>query len=191
EVLVDLARVCHWVLDGQRLWRYGKEALAAAEAVQRADLATDAMGWLAMADRLDGNVPAALKGLERTIARARKLQLPLSPHMPTFYCVTLYWTGQAEAAIEQGREGVRLARQGSDAGAIVVAHNALGLGLTGRGRYEEALRVLAEGQAFGREHDVVGWTAACLSRQSGRHINLFAYAGAVTRAEDACVLARS
>jgi class 3 adenylate cyclase/tetratricopeptide (TPR) repeat protein len=190
QVLIDLTEVRFWLQDLPGTRRYATEALALAEEIGRDDLAGGAMGALALADGSDGAVQASLDQFQHTLGRVGK-NLPTSLFWFEFYGLTLYWTGNYEAAIERSREAIESARKSHDTTTIARALGNLGMALTGRGRYDEALQVFAEARQFAREYDTGTWLARSTAMCGGLHLELFDFARAEALAEEAREISRS
>jgi len=158
QVLIDLTEVRFWLQDVPGTRRYATEALVLAEEIGRDDLAAGAMGVLAHADGSDGAVQASLDQFQHALVRAGK-NLPTSLFWFEFYGLTLYWTGNCEAAIERSREAIESARKSHDTTTTARALGNLGMALTGRGRYDEALQVFAEARQRAREYGTGTWLA--------------------------------
>ncbi len=189
QVLIDLAEVRHWLFDTPSTRQYATEALKAAEQVGRDDLAASAMGALALADSSEGAVQASLDHSQRALARAGKNLLP--PRWFEEYGLTLYWTGNYEAAIGRSREAIESARKAHDTTTIALALGNLGMALTGRGRYDEALQVFTEARQFAHEYGTGTWFARATAMCGGLHLELFDFARAEALAEEARELSRS
>lgn len=137
QVLIDLAEVRYWLSDTPSTRQYATEALKLAEQVGREEFAASAIGALAIADVSDGVVHASLDQYQRALARAGKNLLP-TLYWFEQYGLTLYWTGNYEAAIERSQQAIESAWKAHDTTTIARALGNLGMGLTGRGRYDEA-----------------------------------------------------
>ena len=190
QVLIDLTEARYWLLDSLSTRQYAIEALKLAEQVGRDDLAAAAMGGLATALSSEGAVQASLDQYQHALVRAGKnLHPPL--FWFEFYGLTLYWTGNYEAAIERSREAIESARKSHDTTTIARALGNLGMALTGRGRYDEALQVFAEARQFAREYGTGTWLARSTSMCGGLHLQLFDFAEAEALAEETREICRS
>ena len=190
QVLIDLAQVRYWLFDTPGTRQYATDALRLAEQVGRDDLAASAMGELAVANSSDGLVQASLDQYQRALVRAGK-HLLLSLHWFEWYGLALYWTGNYEAAIERCRQALESAWKSHDTTNIAGALGSLGMALTGRGRYDEALQVFTEARQFAREYGTGTWLARAIAMCGGLHLELFDYAGAEALAEEAREISRS
>ncbi len=190
QVLIDLAEVRYWLSDTPSTRQYATEALKLAEQVGRDDLADSAMGALALSDASDGEVQVGLDQYQRAIDRADK---DLLTHLFWFeqYGLTLYWTGNYEAAIDRSRQAIERARKLYDTTTIARALGNLGLALTGRGRYDEALEVFSEARQFAHEYDTGTWLARSTTMIGSLHLELFDFARAEALAEEAREISRS
>ena len=190
QVLIDLAEVRYWLSDTPSTRQYATEALKLAEQVGRDDLAASAMGALALSDASDGEVQVGLDQYQRAIDRADK---DLLTHLFGFeqYGLTLYWTGNYEAAIDRSRQAIERARKLYDTTTIARALGNLGLALTGRGRYDEALEVFSEARQFAHEYDTGTWLARSTTMIGSLHLELFDFARAEALAEEAREISRS
>ncbi len=190
QVLIDLTEARYWLSDNSSSRQYAIEALKLAEQVGRDDLAAAATGGLALALSSEGAVQASLDQYQRALVRAGK-----NLHPPLFwfevYGLTLYWTGNYEAAIERSREAIESARKSHDTTTIARALGNLGMALTGRGRYDEALQVFAEARQFAREYGTGKWLARATGMCAGLHLEVFDFAGAQALAEEAREISRS
>ena len=191
EALVELAMVCHWLLDVPSTRRYATEALARAEQVSRSDLAAGAMGALAFADSSDGELEASLQGYQRAFTRAGNLRTDLLAPAAEMSGLILYWVGRPDAAIARARESVVIGREANDTYNTIRALGDLGLALTAGGRYDEALQVFDEAQRFGREYGIAPMLARAIAMRGGLHLEVFDWAGAQALAEEARELGRS
>jgi tetratricopeptide (TPR) repeat protein len=191
EALVELAVVCHWLLDVPSTRRYATEALARAEQIGRSDLAAGAMGALAFADSSDGELEASLQGYQRAFMRAGSLRTNLLAPAAEMSGLILYWVGRPDAAIARAREAVVIGREANDTYNTLRALGDLGLALTAGGRYDEALRVFDEAQRFGREYGIASMLARAIAMRGGLHLEVFDWAGAEALAEEARELGRS
>ncbi len=190
QVLIDLAQVRYWLQDVPSMRRYATEALALAEEIGRDDLAAGAMGVLALADGSDGAVQASLDQWQRALVRAGK-NLLTYPGWFEWYGLTLYWTGNYEAAIERSREAIENARKSHDTTTINIVLGNLGMALTGRGHYDEALRVFAEARQVAHEYGTLTWLARTTAMWGGLYLEVFDFARAESTAEEAREISRS
>ena len=190
QVPIDLARVRYWLEDVPSMRRYATEALALAEEIGRDDLAAGAMGVLALADTSEGAVQASLDQWQRAHVLASK-NLLTYPGLFEWYGLTLYWTGNYEAAIERFREVFESARKSHDTTTITTVLGNLGMALTGRGRYDEALRVFADARQVAHEYGAMTWLARTTAMWGGLYIEVFDFAGAQALAEEAREISRS
>ena len=190
QVLIDLAQVRYWLEDVPSMRRYATEALALAEEIGRDDLAAGAMGVLALADTSEGAVQASLDQWQRAHVLAGK-NLLTYPGLFEWYGLTLYWTSNYEAAIERFREVFESARKSHDTTTITTVLGSLGMALTGRGRYDEALRVFADARQVAHEYSAMTWLARTTAMWGGLYLEVFDFAGAQALAEEAREISRS
>jgi len=78
-----------------------------------------------------------------------------------------------------------------DTTTIARALGNLGLALTGRGRYDEALEVFSEARQFAHEYDTGTWLARSTTMIGSLHLELFDFARAEALAEEAREISRS
>ena len=191
EILIDLAGVCLWGLDVPSARRAATEALALADELDRADLATRASAWIAACDGSDGALTSAIDGYRRALARAGELGLELSTSQTVLYSVAMYWAGQLEAAVQRSHEDIQLARRAHDTWGLLTNLGNRVMYLAGSGRYDEAERVLEEARAFTRDHGGELLLARAIVMAGGAHLEVFDFAGAEALAEEGRELARS
>ena len=187
QVLIDLVEVRHWLLDTTGTRQYATEALRRAERIGRDDLVALAMGTLAYAEGSEGAVQASLNHYQQAIGK----NLPTSLYWFELYGTILSWTGNYEAAIERSREAIESARKSHDTTTIARALGNLGMALTGRGRYDEALQVFAEARQFAHEYGTWTWLARTIAMCGGLYLQLFDFARAEVLAEEAREISRS
>jgi tetratricopeptide (TPR) repeat protein len=188
--LVDLAIVCHWVLDVPNMRRYAATALARAEGAGRDDLAAGALGALALADASDGQLATSLSQFQGALARAgeiRTVPLPAAVHMSA---LVLYFLGRYPEAIERAREMIAVGRAVNDTSTTTLAMGHLALALMGSGRYGEAMQELEEMRRFAQEYGVGRGLARSLGLRAGLHLEVFDFAAAEALAEEAREVAR-
>jgi tetratricopeptide (TPR) repeat protein len=185
ELLVRLAETAFWLMDVPALRKFAAEAQVLADRVGRDDLWADAQAWLASAMVSDGDVLAAIQMDDKALARAggiRSFGLARTP-------LTLYWAGRADQAIQHGLQAVETARASDDPSFLLYALQHLGLGLSGAGRFDEALRVFDEARAFGRTCGALPLLARATSMSVAPLLSLGDLSGAMARAFDARELA--
>jgi tetratricopeptide (TPR) repeat protein len=185
ELLVRLAETAFWLMDLPALRAFAGEAHVLADRVARDDLWADAQAWMASAMVSDGDVLAAVDMDREALARAggiRSLGLARTP-------LTLYWAGRADEAIQHGHQAVETARGANDPSFLLYALQHLGLGLSGAGRFDAALRVFDEARAFGRRCGALPLLARATSMSVAPLLNLGDLKGAMARAFEARELA--
>lgn len=79
EILIDLADACFWLLDVPAMLIRATEALALAEHMERGDLRTKALAWLATAEGSAGNLSASVVQNQHAIDQARALGIVPPP----------------------------------------------------------------------------------------------------------------
>lgn len=185
ELLVRLAEAAFWLMDVPALRKFAAEAQALADRAGRDDLWADAQAWMASAMVSDGDVLAAIQMDREAIARAggiRSFGLARTP-------LTLYWAGLSGEAIQQGVQAVETARAAEDPAFLLYALQHLGLGLSGAGRFDDALRVFDEARTFGRRCGALPLLARATSMSVAPLMSLGDLDGAMARALDARELA--
>ena len=147
EILSDLGQTYFWLFDIPSLERVSIEALSLAQELGRDDLAASAMGWLARCRQAGGNVLEAIEMDGATIDRfgsAARVALSLGS-------VALYWAGRGSAAVALGARAVEQTVHSSDATFTMYSLSHYAISLAAVGRYADAARVFAEGEAFARK----------------------------------------
>ncbi len=190
KILIDLAEVRYWLSDTPGTRQYATEALRLAEQVGLDELAATAIGALALTDASDGAVQVGLDRYQLAVDRADK---NLLTHLFWFeqYGLALYWTGNYEAAIERSRQAIELAGKSHDTTSMARALGNLGMALTGRGRYDEALKVLSEARQFAHEYGTGTWLARSITMIGNLHLELFDFARAEAFTVEAREISRS
>jgi hypothetical protein len=135
----------------------------------------------------DGSVPQALVMAEEAFAAwlpgERRRDFANHSAMTGMLC---YWTGQCDRAVELCRQGYDLGVELRAIEEVLLGGGNLGMALTGVGRHEEAIEVLAAVVAQGRELEILPrWTARALNMWSGTLRDLFALDEARARNEEA------
>ncbi|MGI8913844.1 MAG: hypothetical protein ACR2JY_08680 [Chloroflexota bacterium] len=187
HLLLDLARVCFWLLDNPNMRRHASAALALAEEAGRDDLAATALNWLAQAQKCEGHIHSSRGLYEQALARAGGATLPVFDGAPLVY----YWTGQIDEAVAISRQMLQTTHRLNDAATTMITLPHLGLALAGCGRYAEAMSTFAEARRFGREVELPTLVARAIAFSTGLHLDVFDFAGAEARATEAYDLARS
>ena len=185
ELLVRLAEAAFWLMDVPALRTFAGEAQVLADRAGRDDLWADAQAWSASGMVSDGDVLAAIQMDREAIARAggiRSFGLARAP-------LTLYWAGLADEAIQHGLQAVATARASQDPPFLLYALQHLGLGLSGAGRFDEALGVFDEARAFGTRCGALPLLARATSMSVAPLLSLGDLNGALARAFDARELA--
>lgn len=190
RLLVDLAHLCHWLLDVESQRAYGTAAEALATELGQDELIVSALGALALADSSDGNLQSSLDRQRRAFELAGQHHRPALVPAVEMYALILYWRGDFVEAIRSGREAVALARQVNDITYTARALGNLGLALTGGGHYGEALEVFSEARQFARANDAAPWLARATAMAGGIHLELGDFVGAESMAEEAREIGR-
>jgi hypothetical protein len=164
---------------------YATEALAAAERIGREDLAARALSELAMCDANEGLVRESQPHFEHAFARAGVGHMAELLGGIDQYGLNWYYLGHFEQANTYTRQAVEIAQRGHNWGIIARTLGNLGMALTGRGRYDEALAVFAEARQRGREYRTWPWLARSISMHAGLHLALGDYAAAEVLTEEA------
>jgi tetratricopeptide (TPR) repeat protein len=161
------------------------------ERLDRADLETAALSWLAPTAAADGDPAGCITLGEQALARGRALGFGPPPMMHAYLSMPYYWLGRIGEALERGREGLLASREANHTSATLHALPHLGLNLAARGRYDEAALAFAEARRFGREFGVGTMLARAIAMSAGYHLDVFDFAGNEALAEEARELARS
>jgi len=174
ELTLMLADSCFYLLDTPGVRRFATEGLALAEQTGQADLAADALGWLARCHQADGDVESAVETDRAAIGRGggrKGIAVYHGPH-------TLYLAGRIDEAVAAGARAADRARTFRDSEFSLYALSHYGLALGASGRYDEAFRVFEEARAFGRKCGVLPPTARAMAMQAGMHLAVFDLDGA-------------
>jgi tetratricopeptide (TPR) repeat protein len=185
ELLVRLAETAFWMMDVPALRKFAGEAQVLADRLARDDLWADARAWMASAKVSDGDVLAAVQMDHEALARAGGIRSFGLARIP----LTLYWAGRSDDAVRHGLQAVETAREAEDPSFLLYALQHLGLGLSGAGRFDEALRVFDEARAFGRRCGALPLLARATSMSVAPLLSLGDLNGAMTRAFEARELA--
>jgi class 3 adenylate cyclase/tetratricopeptide (TPR) repeat protein len=181
EILTELAAACFWMFDIPQCRQAADEALQAADATQRNDLAAVATGWLGAAEQSEKSIRTARPIYRRALERDPGIAgAPLA-----LYCLNLYLGGEAQEAVAVGEEALRRFRARNDTSNTMFAFPHLGLALAGCGRYADAARIFEEARRFGREYEVPRFLARSVAMSAGFHLDLFDFPGHEALAEEA------
>jgi DNA-binding winged helix-turn-helix (wHTH) protein/tetratricopeptide (TPR) repeat protein len=186
EFMLELARASFLLLDVRPVKEYATEALQLAERVQRADLAANAIAWLARCRQVDGDLGGAIEMDRRAMARAPGVTTAAHMLGP----LTLYLAGRSTEAVTLALEAAEAARSSGDITFVMYALAHLGLNMAATGRYAEAATVLLEVRNFGRKYGALPMLARATSMAAGLHLTLFDFEGAEALQSEACELAR-
>ena len=187
ELVLALARAWFLVLDVRPVEQYATEALQLADRLPRADLAANAMAWLARCRQARGDLGGAIDMDRRALSRAPGVTTAAHMMGP----LTLYLAGRSMEALALAGEAADSARSSRDTTFIMYSLSHLGLNLAATGRYTEAMKVFHEARSFGRKYGAVPMLARATAMEAGLHLILFDFEGAEALQAEACELARS
>ncbi len=187
EIVLALARAAFLLLDVRPVERYALEALQLAERVQRADLAANAIAWLARCRQADGDLRAAIEMDRRAMARAPGIATATYMLGP----LSLYLAGRSTEAIPLAVEAAETARSSGDTTFMMYALTHLGLNMAAVGRYREASNAFQEVRTFGRKYGALPMLARATAMAAGLQLTLFDFDGAEALQLEARELARS
>jgi DNA-binding SARP family transcriptional activator len=190
EILVDLADACFWTMDVVSMRRHASDVLAIAADLGRGDLESKALAWLATAEGSAGNLPACVERNQVAIDRARALGIR-PPPVAYFRSMALYWLGRHAEAVHGIGESVEVAREANDVSWTMWSLPNLGLALAGTGQYAAAAQAFDEARQLGRTYGAETLLARALACSAGFRLDLFDFAGAEARSQEARELARS
>jgi len=185
ESLVSLAETSFWLIDVEGVRRFASEAQTLAERIGRDDLWADALAWVASAKVADGDVLGGIAIDRQALTRVGGIRSFALARVP----LTLYWAGQTVEAVERAAQAVERARESEDPAFLLYALQHWGLGLSGAGRYDEALRAFDEAQTFGRLCGALPLLARATSMSVAPLLSLGDLEGATNRALEARELA--
>jgi tRNA A-37 threonylcarbamoyl transferase component Bud32 len=147
EIRAELAMVCFFLVDVPSMRRHAAEALALAEKVGRADLASKAWSWLAEAKKNGGDLQGTLELYGRAIGCTKEPYPVALAHV----ALPLFWLGRFDEAIVRSREAIQVAREHNDISTLVFGLPHLGLALAAKGQYAEAAAIFEEARLLGRK----------------------------------------
>ena len=186
ELVLALARAWFLLLDVRPVEQYATEALQLAERLQRADLAANAIAWLARCRQATGDLGAAIDMDRRAMSRAPGVMTAAHTMGP----LTLYLAGRSTEALTLAAVAADSARSSRDTTFIMYSLTHLGLNLAAVGRYAEATKVFHEARTFGRKYGAIPMLARATAMAAGLHLTLFDFEGAEALQSEACELAR-
>ncbi len=186
ELALGLARAWFLLLDTGPVEQYATEALQLAERLQRADLAANAIAWLARCRQAAGDLGAAIDMDRRAMSRAPGVTT--AAH--TMGALTLYLAGRSMEALTLAQVAADSARSSRDTTFIMYSLTHLGLNLAAVGRYSEATKAFHEARTFGRKYGAIPMLARATAMAAGLHLTLFDFEGAEALQSEACELAR-
>jgi DNA-binding winged helix-turn-helix (wHTH) protein/tetratricopeptide (TPR) repeat protein len=187
ELVLALARAWFLLLDLRPVEQYATEALQLAEQLQRADLAANAMAWIARCRQANGDLGAAIDLDRRSMSRAPDTMTAAHIMGP----LTLYLAGRSTEALEFAAGAADFARSSRDTTFVMYSLTHLGLNLAAAGRYAEARQAFHEARSFGRKYGAIPMLARATAMTAGLHLTLFDFESAEALQTEACELARS
>jgi len=152
DALLARAWASFWLADADSAGRYGDEARSLAEALGDEEARAEALGFLAAATSMRGDVEGAVELADEALrfwppgARSRKLAAVYE-----WVSIENYWLGRYETSMDRARFSYVLGKEFHHVSAWVNGGAHLGLALTGLGRHEEALTVFEHVAAEGRD----------------------------------------
>jgi tetratricopeptide (TPR) repeat protein len=105
--------------------------------------------------------------------------------------MALYWLGRHTEAVEGIGEAVEVAQEANDISWTMWSLPNLGLALAGTGHYAAAAQAFDEAREVGRRYGAETLLARALACSAGYRLDLFDFAGAEARSQEARELARS
>ena len=189
-LLTDLAFACRWDGDLNAGRGYADQALALADALNRADLKAGAMASLALLEFSDGDIASGARTYQRAIESSHGVDRSVSKTAEAGYAHLLYLNGRHGDSIEHGFKAVDLARELSDMATLTFALGPLGLSLASSGRYDEAEAAFQEARQIGAQYGIEGYLARAVAMSSAPHLDLFDFDGALEIVQEASQLAR-
>src|SRR5712671_2486882 len=138
ELVLALARAWFLLLDVRPVEQYATEALQLAERLQRADLAANAIAWLARCRQATGDLEAAIDMDRRAMSRASGVMTAAHTMGPP----TLYLAGRSTEALTFAAVAADSAKSPRDTTSIMYSLTHRGVNLTAAGRYDEATKTL-------------------------------------------------
>ena len=189
ELLLELGAAWFFLLDTHVVEPLATEALELAERVHRADLAANAIAWLARCQMATGDVGAAIETERKAIARGGG---PETAEVAfAFGPLTLYLAGRTSEAVALARQAAEGLRSSRNTSLMMWGRPHLGLSLGGAGHYAEAAQVFDEVRQFGRKHGVLPLFARATAMSAGFHLSVFDFVGAEALQAEAHDLALS
>jgi tetratricopeptide (TPR) repeat protein len=176
ELLLELGSAWFFLLDARVVEPLATEALELAERVNRADLAANAIAWLARCQSSTGDVGAAIETERKAIARGAGSETAEVAF--AFGPLSLYLAGRTSEAVALARQAAERLRSSRNTGLMMWGLPHLGLSLGSAGHYAEAAKVFDEVRQFGRKHGVFPLLARATSMSAGFHLDVFDFVGA-------------
>jgi tetratricopeptide (TPR) repeat protein len=187
ELLLELANALVWLNSLQDGDQILSEALRLAERLERPDLASTALGWLAVRQQLDGNLQDAMETHRRAFSRhgtAATVSYSFGPQV-------LYLLGRTDEALALATKAAQIGRSSHDTTFVIWSLTHLGLTLASAGRYSEAARAFDDAREFGRKYGVLPFLARAISMSAGFRLSVFDLEGAAALQSEARELALS
>jgi class 3 adenylate cyclase/tetratricopeptide (TPR) repeat protein len=191
EALIARARSTHVLHDAEGALRYGRDAVAEAEAGGLDDLLGPALALLSAGVNFAGEPAEALAVGERALAVWPAQEK--SPDLALCLGVTglqSYFLGRHDQAVAHGRRGYDVARELFHGDQLLFTAGQVALGLAGSGRPDEALAFLEPVVALGLEFGtILPFTARAVNILGGVLRDVQAFDDARARNEQGAELA--
>jgi tetratricopeptide (TPR) repeat protein len=185
-IQLDLSLAKFYLLDAPAALVAAEEAKTIADRIGRVDLRVRAIAMMAGAVAAHGDLPLAYSMFQEALDDATSLNsAPVLQQVVAFYPLALYWGGSIADAIDRATQSRRAGFDLDDVTTMMNAVPHLALALAAAGRYREAVETFEEACAIGRKRNVQTLLARALAMYGGMHLDLFDYAGAEQRAQEA------
>ncbi len=192
EALRARGLAAHFQMQAHESAVYFQQAFELAEDLDRDEFKALALGLRAIASGMEGRGEEAVELDEQALAVwPPGMYEPERAEVLAWAGVHQYWIGSYERAVERSLAAQELARRAPNVYGLVAGGSHAGLGLTGLGRHEEALEVLGETIADGRDLELrPSLTARHLNVMAGTHHELYETAKGRELNEEAIELGR-
>ena len=194
EVLIRLGQASlYQFIDIPGGRTYGSLAAELSGQLGRRDLEAAALGILAQAEMLGGDLKASVTRYQGAYS-SEALDTLLARQSFVNFPIVLYLVGQHGAATSRALEALEAARLAHDSLNVVVQLSHLGLSLAAGGRYEEGLAAFEQAREEARARPIPNvrqFLSRAISMSAGVHLEAFDLAGAEGLAEEARELGRS
>src|SRR5215831_11446693 len=100
---MDLLEVCWWSMDLSSLRSRAEELRVLGERLDRADLQTVALRWLAPTVAADGDPDGCIALGEEAMERGLALEIRPPPMVHTYLSMPYYWLGRIDDAVTHAR----------------------------------------------------------------------------------------